>query len=141
VSLWLRKTVCHATLLSGELSVAWLATHSAIVRLSSSRLLMCDNIVCCSAVASCTVLAVGYLMVCVVRVRVLQDHVPGVQETRQETKTAEREVDKRVGATESFLDPDTYRWELVNVSVLGAVEPWVADEQLVPATAVGASTY
>ena len=64
-----------------------------------------------------------------------------MQETRQETKTAEREVDKRVGATESFLDPDAYRWELVNVSVLGAVEPWVADKQLVPATAVGASTY
>ena len=52
---------------------------------------MRDNIVCRSAVA---VLAVGYLLVGVVRIRVLEDHVPGVQEAGQETETAEGEVDE-----------------------------------------------
>jgi hypothetical protein len=115
VSFWLRKAVCHATLLTGELSVAWLTAHSAVVRLSSSRLLMRNNVVCGSAV-----FAVGHLLVCVVRVWVLEDHVPGVQEARQETKTAQREVYERVGAAEAFLYPDAYGWELVDVSVLEA---------------------
>jgi hypothetical protein len=115
VSFWLRKAVCHATLLAGELSVAWLTAHSAVVRLSSSRLLMRNNVVCSSAV-----FAVGRLLVCVVRVWVLKNHVPGVQESRQETKTAQREVYEGVGAAKTFLYPDAYRWELVDVSVLEA---------------------
>jgi hypothetical protein len=66
-------------------------------------------------------LAVGYLLVCIVRVWILQDHVPGVQEAWQETETAECEVYKGVGAAESFLNPDADGWELVDVSVLEAV--------------------
>jgi hypothetical protein len=66
-------------------------------------------------------LAVGHLLVCVVRVWILKDHVPGVQEAGQEAETAEGEVNERVGTAESFLDPDAYGWELANVLVLEAV--------------------
>jgi hypothetical protein len=139
VSLWLRKAVFHATLLSGELSVAWLTAHGAVVRLPSSRLLMCDNVVCGSTIAGSAIFAVGHLVVCIVRVWVLKDHVPGVKEAWQETQTAESEVDERVSATEALLDPDAYGWELADVSVLES--RCVADRWFVPATAMGACTY
>jgi hypothetical protein len=62
-----------------------------------------DNIVRGAPVAA---LAVGYLLVLLVGVGILQDDVPGVQETGQETETAECDVDERVGATHALLYPD-----------------------------------
>jgi hypothetical protein len=60
-----------------------------------------DNIVC-GALA----LAIVRLLVSVVWIWVLQDNVPGVQQTGEEAETAECDVDERVARTDTALDPD-----------------------------------
>jgi hypothetical protein len=69
----------------------------------TTGLLVCDDIVGCSAVCA---LAVGDLLVLLVCVRVLENDIPGVEKSWEETETAEREVDERVGATDALLDPN-----------------------------------
>lgn len=115
MSLRLYKAVCYATLLSRKLAAARLSRHSTIVRRSTSRLLVRDDVVCSSSIVASPVLAIGHLLVCIVWIWVLKDHIPGVKEARKEAETAEGEVDERVGAAKTFLDPDAYRWELVDV--------------------------
>ena len=121
MALWLCEAVRNATLLSRKLSIAWLATHGAVVRRTASWLLVCDNVVCSSSVAASTALAVGYVLVRVVWIRILEDNIPGVEEPGKEGETAKRNVDERVGAADSFLHPYTDGWELVDVSVAEAV--------------------
>jgi hypothetical protein len=80
-----------------------LASNGAVASLSlSSRLLVCDNVVRRATVGA---LAIGYLLVLLVCVRVLEDDVPGVEETGKYAKAAESEVDERVGATNALLYP------------------------------------
>jgi hypothetical protein len=68
----------------------------------SSRLLVGDDIVRGAALGA---LAVRYLLVLLVCVRVLEDDVPSVKETGKHAKAAESEVDERVGATNALLYP------------------------------------
>jgi hypothetical protein len=112
--LGLGKAVVRAALPTRELPVARLTAHSAVVLSSaSSRLFVRDNVVGRSSVAA---LAVGrHLLVCVVWIGILQDDIPRVQQAGKETETAEGDVDERVGAAETFLDPDAYGWELEGV--------------------------
>lgn len=69
-----------ALLLTRELSGRWLTADSSVgwLRTASSWLIMCDNIVCGSSVGA-TLAVRRHLVVCVVGIRVLQDHVPGVE--------------------------------------------------------------
>jgi hypothetical protein len=104
ILLLLSRKASHATtLLTWELASVGLTSNSAVAWLSmSSRLFMCDDVVGGTTVCA---LAVGNLLVLIVRVGVLEDDVPGVQETRKEAKAAESKVDERVGATNAFLHP------------------------------------
>lgn len=62
------------------------------------------NDIVCGALAPAFV--VGDLAVPVVRIRVLEDYVPGVEQAGEEAKTAERNVDQRVAGADTTLDPD-----------------------------------
>jgi hypothetical protein len=95
------KAAYAATLLTRELSGSRLASDGAVAL--TTGLLVCDDIVGCSAVCA---LAVGDLLVLLVCVRVLENDIPGVEKSWEETETAEREVDERVGATDALLDPN-----------------------------------
>jgi len=106
--LWLVLVQHTALLLSWKLATRRLTPlpHGAVVSRARSGLLVRNDIVCGAPVWTSAALSVGGdLVVCVVRIGVLQDHVPGVEEAGEKTETAEGEVDERVGAAETFLDP------------------------------------
>jgi hypothetical protein len=96
------KASYTTALLSGELSGGRLTSNGAVASLSLSRLLVGDDIVRGAALGA---LAVRYLLVLLVCVRVLEDDVPSVKETGKHAKAAESEVDERVGATNALLYP------------------------------------
>lgn len=66
--------------------------------------------------------AIGHRLVCVVWVWILQNHVPGVEETREETEAREAKVYERISATNALLHPNTYRWELWDMLAIGSHE-------------------
>lgn len=101
--LWPRSRRLGRDLLA-LLSRRRLASDGAIARLSlARRLLVRDDIVRGAPVAA---LAAVHLLVLLVRVWVLQDDVPGVQEAGQESETAEGDVYEGVGAADALLDPN-----------------------------------
>lgn len=65
------------------------------------------NNVVCSTLASTFV--IRDLPVTVIWVGILKDDVPGVEKTREETETAEGDVDQRVSRAYASLYPD-YVW-------------------------------
>lgn len=107
VLLGLREAVQNAALLlPGKLSVARLAPHGTIacLRTSSGRLLVRNDIIRSSSIAL-GALAIGHLMVCVVRIWVLKDDVPGVEEAGKEAETTQRDVDEGICSADAFLNP------------------------------------
>jgi len=78
----------------------------------ATRLASCPSLRCPARfllnviVRHATLLRVLLLQLGVGRVRVRVDDVPGVQEAGEHAETAQCEVDERVGAAETALDPD-----------------------------------
>lgn len=72
---------------------------------------MADDIVRCSLATAFLVRNRAVAVVAVIRVGVLQNDVPGVQEAGQEAQTAERDVDEGVSGAETAFYPDSDGWE------------------------------
>ena len=97
--------VGDARLLALELSAAGLLLrHGAIVHaaLLARRPRVRDNVVCSALAAT---LAVGYLAIAIVGIRVLEDGVPGVEQAGEEAEAAKGDVDEGVGRADSALYP------------------------------------
>jgi hypothetical protein len=61
-----------------------------------------NNVVCSAAFCA---LAIVRALVSIVWVGVLQDNVPGVQKSREDAEAAECDVDERVCAADTALNP------------------------------------
>ena len=75
---------------------------------------MCNDIISRTSITTLGPLAIWDLAVCVVWIWILENDIPGVEETGKETETAEREVYQRVGAADPLLNPYTNRRETVS---------------------------
>jgi hypothetical protein len=100
-----RILVGDARLLARELSAAGLLLrHGAVVHaaLLARGPRVRDNVVCGALAAA---LAVGYLAVAIVGIRVLEDGVPGVEQAGEEAEAAQGDVDEGVGRADAALYP------------------------------------
>lgn len=101
----LRCAVAHVALAGGlrlALALALRAGRPLLLLRPAAVLVLRDDDICHAAVLR----VADALVVGVVGLRELGDDVPGVEEAREEAEDAEEDVDDRVGAADSTLDPD-----------------------------------
>ena len=105
--LW-RILIRNTRLLTRKLPTTRLVLgHRPIIHVSLSlRPRVADDIVRCSLATAFLVRNRAVAVVAVIRVGVLQNDVPGVQEAGQEAQTAERDVDEGVSGAETAFYPD-----------------------------------
>ena len=78
---------------------------------------LADKVVGDDAPLRITSVARTAVLVVVVRIRILEDDVPGVNDAGNTAQHAQRDVDQRVGAAETAFDPDCRGYVLAVVSV------------------------
>lgn len=107
---WRNSAAALAGLLLGVGGAVVHATIGAAsgLLLMVARLLNVD--ICDTAATSAVLVVLGYGFVLVGRFGVLGDDVPSVEEAGDKAENAEQDVDERVGAADTALDPDYFYW-------------------------------